>query len=97
MVIMSLTCTMAKAMVTQGAPESTQAGLVTSSCSSWCLVFLTGNTAGGCTWTEPPRAPWLCTRSMVAMGTGLDGTGMFSARILSSEKHHKQKLLVMRT
>lgn len=71
---------MAKAMVTQGAPESTQAGLFTSSCSSWNLVFLTGVAAVWWLREGLLMEPWLCT-SMVAMGTGLDGTGMFSARI----------------
>ena len=33
---------------------------------------------------EEEEEEQLWTRSMVAMGTGLDGTGMFSASILSS-------------
>lgn len=86
-------------MVTQGAPESTHAGLVTSSWSSWCLVFLSGDTASCWLREEGLRTAvgvtaggaelWLCTRSMVAMGTGLDGTGMFSARIWSSRGRQK--------
>lgn len=61
-----------------------QAGLLASSCSSWCLVFLggrrgstRGRASSGCCWTK----------SMVAMGTGLDGTGILSANmVLSGEK-----------
>ena len=86
MFIFSLIWKMAKAMVTQGAPESTQAGLLTSSCSSWCLVFLAGTAIVLRAVAGLPTPLWLCTRSMVAMGTGLEGTGMFSASILSSEE-----------
>lgn len=86
MFIFSLIWKMVKAMVTQGAPVSTQAGLLTSSCSSWCLVFLAGTAMVLRAVAGLPTPLWLCTRSMVAMGTGLEGTGMFSASILSSEE-----------
>lgn len=79
--IISRTCSTAKAMVTQGVPKTPQAGRVTSSCSSWCFVFWTGRVVSGA--VAPPAAP-LRTSCIVAMGTGLDGTGMFSARIFSS-------------
>jgi len=88
--IISLSCTMAKATVTQGAPESTQAGRLTSSWSSWCLVFLAGDAAALRTGAGLPAADRLCTRSMVAMGTELEGTGTFSASILSSERRDEE-------
>lgn len=102
--IISLIWTKAKAMVTQGAPESIQAGLFGSSWSSWCLVFLIGNKGACRTGAGLPLGAWLCTRSMVAMGTGLEGTGMFSASILSSgrrcrgKKHETtgRKILILR-
>ncbi len=75
----------AKAMVTQGEAETTQAGLLGSSCSSWCLVFLGGVFDSGFGWD----ADWFCTKSIVAIGTGLEGTGMFSANIEPSVKEHK--------
>ncbi|TNN47046.1 hypothetical protein EYF80_042720 [Liparis tanakae] len=53
---------MAKATVTQGAPESTQAGRLTSSWSSWCLVFLAGNGAALRTGAGLPAADRLGTR-----------------------------------
>lgn len=82
---MSLIWQRAKAMATQGEADTTQAGLLVSSSSSWCLVFLRGVFDSGFGW----EAEWFCTKSMVAIGTGLEGTGMFSANIESSVKSTK--------
>lgn len=73
-------------MVTQGEVDTTQAGLLVSSCSSWNLVFLAAGVAAAVSVpvldsTLVSGWLWFCTRSMVAMGTGLEGTGMFSASI----------------